>query len=65
MNQTSSPTYRRRCDECREFYMHKKGAATGWCRPCAEKIQRLVSDQALSHGYHLPYAQPFDHAGER
>lgn len=56
-------TYKRRCDECRQPYQHVKGAPTGFCEDCTERLRKyaLVELPAI-HGdhYHLPYVQGFE-----
>jgi hypothetical protein len=54
-------TYERRCDECRRFYEHITGAATGWCPECAAAMLAVAGLPAPSPGYHLPYVQPLEH----
>jgi ribosomal protein S14 len=55
--------YPRRCDECGEPYEHVKGAPTGFCEPCRERLREyaLVELPALMAGsYHLPFVQGFE-----
>jgi hypothetical protein len=54
-------TYERRCDECRRFYEHIRGSATGWCPECAAGMLAVARLPAPSPGYHLPYVQPLEH----
>jgi hypothetical protein len=57
-------TYERRCDECRRFYGHALGAATGWCPECAASMLAVAGLPAPSPGYHLPYVQPLEHGAK-
>jgi hypothetical protein len=56
-------SYQRRCDECRSFYEHVKGAPTGWCPACAEAMLVAVPEPPASGGYHLPYMRSFRKPG--
>lgn len=56
-------TYLRRCDECREEYEHTKGACTGYCQLCEEKIREssaTVPPPLYYDHYHLPLVQQFE-----
>jgi hypothetical protein len=52
--------YTRRCDECRAPYLHTKGAMTGWCDGCQERIvEHSLSVPPVTHDhFHLPVIEP-------
>jgi hypothetical protein len=62
-------SYQRRCDECRSFYEHVKGAPTGWCPACAEAMLVAVPEPPpymrsfKRRWYHLPYMRSFRKPG--
>ena len=60
-------TYKRRCDECGQTYEHTRGAPTGFCEGCIDRLRKyaLVELPAIhdsDHPYHLPYVQEFERA---
>ena len=65
MTSVVTPTYERKCDECRRPYEHVKGAPTGWCPQCAARMLTPASEPPPTSGYHLPYTQPVEHYGAR
>lgn len=59
---TRPETYVRRCDECRQEYLHVKGAPTGWCGECVERVNEyaMLGAPPLAHDhFHLPLIRAF------